>query len=88
MDKNILLSFIHTKDKRQQRQSSDFYIFKIRFCDLKCMFDELWMHLYEAVIVQCTLDGSAIQTFLSWRGSKPAETLVQEKSRNPHANCQ
>ncbi len=51
------------------------------------MFLDLCMHLHEVVIVQCTLDGSAIQTFLSWSGGKPAETLIQ-KSRNPHANSQ
>lgn len=30
------------------------------------MFDDLCLHVYQVVIVQCTLDGSAIQTFLSW----------------------
>lgn len=36
------------------------------------------MRLYDVVIVQRTLDGSAIQTFLSWKGGLPAETLVQK----------
>lgn len=42
------------------------------------MLDDLCMHEYEAVIVQCTLDGSAIQTFLSLRGGEPAESPIQK----------
>lgn len=53
------------------------------------MFDDLCLHVYQVVIVQCTLDGSAIQTFLSWRGGKPAETMIQKRKgeKKPESPC-
>lgn len=63
------------------RKAVSYFIFRqINFSVLKKItFDDLCMHYYEVVIVQCTLDGSAIQTFLSWRGGKPAGTLIRKK---------
>lgn len=42
------------------------------------LFLPFFIYFYDAVIVQRTLDGSAIQTFLSWKDGLPAETLIEK----------